>query len=219
MNMALAGLAVLIIGDSHIAATGFFNDPLHDALVDRGAVVNSFGVCGSSAANWVTPAPIVCGRGERHNRDPAVIQNSRERRGWALSELIDKYKPDLVVIELGDTMAGYGVTPELPRALITDQVEQLLMPIKAHNLACAWVGPPWGTEGGPYRKTYTRVKELSDLLLHIVAPCHYIDSLAFSRPGQWPTLDGVHLTSASNQQWDNDVVRSLVQIAAGLHRR
>ncbi len=206
---------MLIIGDSHIAATGFFNDALQDGLVGQGAVVHSYGVCGAAARDWVYPGPIMCGRGERHNGDPARMGTHRSLHGWSLADLIGQYHPNMVVVELGDTMAGYGVTPTLPRELIFDQVQLLLGPIKARQLPCVWIGPPWGTDGGQYKKTVARVKELSDYLAQIVTPCRYVNSLAFSRPGQWPTRDGLHLTNEAYQSWDNDIVRSIVQIATG----
>jgi hypothetical protein len=218
MNMALAGLVMLIVGDSHIAAAGFFNEPLQDALVSQGAQVHSFGVCGAAGSDWITPSPIVCGRGEKHNNQPAKIETQRDLRGWALPELIQRYNPNLVVIELGDTMAGYGVMPTLPRELIQDQVHNLLISVKARNLPCIWIGPPWGSEGGPYKKTYTRVKEESDYLSQIVAPCHYIDSLQFSQPGQWPTRDGIHLTMQGTEMWDKYLISSIDQIAQGMPR-
>jgi hypothetical protein len=212
---ALAGLVMLIIGDSHIAATGFFNDALHDGLLAEGAQVHSFRVCGAPARDWVSPRPLICGRGERHNTAPTQMGDGSGLHGWSLASLIAQYRPNFVVIELGDTMAGYGMTPTLPREIITTQVRELLAPVVAQHLPCIWIGPPWG-EGGPYKKTLARVKELSDFLSRIVAPCRYIDSLNFSRPGQWPTLDGVHLTIEATQVWDNDLVRSVVQIAAPL---
>jgi hypothetical protein len=216
--MALAGLAMLIIGDSHLASISWFNNALQDALVGQGASVNMFGVCNSGPSDWIIPSTIVCGRGERHDANPAVLSNQHTLRGWALSDLIKQYSPNLVVIELGDTMAGYGVTPRLPRDLIADQVEELLIPIKARNLPCIWIGPPWGTEGGPYKKTFGRVKEASDYLSQIVAPCHYVDSLKFSQPGQWPTRDGLHLTDQGTEAWDKYLVSSIDQIAQGLPR-
>ena len=218
MNMALAGFVMLIVGDSHIAATGFFNEALQDALVAQGAQVHSFGVCGAAAADWLNPVPIVCGRGEKHNAQPARIETQRDLRGWSLPLLLHRYNPNLVVVELGDTIAGYGILPTLPRDLIADQVHNLLIPIKARNLPCIWIGPPWGTEGGPYKKTFHRVKEVSDYLSQIVAPCRYVDSLKFSQPGQWPTRDGVHLTEQSTETWDKYLVSSIDQIAQGLPR-
>ena len=163
--------------------------------------------------------PIVCGRGEaKHNAAPSKIETQRGLRGWSLAALLNQYSPNLVVIELGDTIAGYGQTPTLPRDLIAEQVRELLDSVKARNLPCIWVGPPWGTEGGPYKKTYQRVKELSDYLSQVVAPCHYVDSLKFSQPGQWPTRDGLHLTEQGNEVWDKYLVSSIDQIAQGLPR-
>ncbi|HEX5319751.1 MAG TPA: SGNH/GDSL hydrolase family protein [Stellaceae bacterium] len=219
VNAALAGLVMLIVGDSHIAATSFFNDALQDALVSQGAAVHSFGVCGAAGADWINPAPIVCGRGERHNSEPARIDTQHNLRGWALPDLINKYKPNLVVIELGDTLAGYGVMPTLPRALIDEQVRELLIPIKSRNLPCIWIGPPWGTEGGPYKKTNARLKEVSDYLAQVVAPCKYIDSTQFSKPGEWPTRDGIHLTLQATRVWDNHLITSIDQIARQMPRR
>lgn len=219
MNAALAGLVILLIGDSHIAATGFFNNTLHDGLVAAGAAVHSFGVCNSAPSDWIRPTPLVCGRGERHGRDPAVIENGPTLRGWSLPMLIAQYNPNLVAIELGDNMAGYRETTSLPRAEIAAQVRQLLHPVEARNLPCVWIGPPWGTDGGLWQKTDTRVRQLSDYLSQIVSPCHYIDSLRFSAPGQWHTIDGVHLTATATRLWDNDLVSSIVQFAGGLPRQ
>lgn len=218
MSMALAGLVILIVGDSHIAATSFFNDPLQDALVGQGAQVHSFGVCAADASAWINPAPIVCGRGERHNGEPAKIATQPTLRGWALPELIGRYKPNLVIVELGDTLAGYGVMPTLPRPLIDEQVHELLIPIKARGLPCIWIGPPWGTDGGAYKKTNARVKEVSDYLAQVVAPCRYIDSLVAAPPGRWATRDGIHLTLQATADWDNYLVRSIDQIAETLPR-
>ena len=218
MKAALAGVVMLIIGDSHIATTEHFNNLLHDELLNQGASVHTFGVCNSSPDDWIVPATIVCGRGERHDAAPAIVRSEHWLRGWALPELIARYNPNLVVIELGDTMAGYGVAPELPRTRIAEQVWLLLESVRSRNLPCIWIGPPWGGEGGPYKKTYARVKELSGYLSQLVAPCRYIDSLRFSQPGQWPTRDGVHLTQDATRRWDADLVRSIDQIVAGQPR-
>jgi hypothetical protein len=140
-------------------------------------------------------------------------------RGWALPTLIATYHPIVVVVELGENLAQYGVPGDLPRDWIADEVRALLHPIQAANLACIWIGPTWGVEGGPYQKTYSRVKALSGYLSQVVAPCRYIDSLAFSRPGEWTTPDGVHLTAESARLWDDHLIGSIDQIVAALPRR
>jgi hypothetical protein len=218
VNGALAGLVILVIGDSHIAATGHFNNLLHEGLVAQGATVNTFGVCNSTPEDWITPNQLVCGRGERHDSGPAQMSDGQTLRGWSLAALIASYKPNLVVLEFGDTLAGYGAAPELPRDFIAKQVGDLLQPIKANKLGCIWIGPTWGTEGGAYKKTFTRVKAVSDLLAQIVAPCHYVNSLLSSRPGEWSTVDGVHLTASSTRLWDDFIIRSIDEIEAASRR-
>jgi lysophospholipase L1-like esterase len=216
MNGALAGLAILVIGDSHIAGMGQFNNLLHEGLVGQGAVVNTFGLCSSLPDDWLGPSESPCGRGERHEDGPAQLSKGGVAQGWLLPALIARYKPNLVVIEMGDTLAGYGAASELPKALIAKQVGDLLQPIKADKLSCVWIGPPWGTEGGTYKKTFARVKELSDYLSQIVTPCHYVNSLLASHPGEWPTIDGVHLTASSTRLWDDYILHSIDEIAPTL---
>ena len=218
MNAALAGLSILLIGDSHIASLGGFNNPLHEGLVSQGASVDSFGVCSSLPDDWINPAQLICGRGERHNASPPQMGSGANLNGWALPALIARYKPNVVVVEMGDTLAGYGAAADLPRDFITKQVNDLLQPIKAAKVGCIWIGPPWGTEGGQYKKTFARVKAVSDLLAQIVAPCRYIDSLQSSKPGEWPTIDGVHLTTGSTKLWDAYLIRSIDDIASTLPR-
>jgi lysophospholipase L1-like esterase len=218
MNGVLVGLAMLIIGDSHIAGFGRFNNALHEGLTAQGAAVDTFGVCGSIPSDWITPQQIICGRGERHNGELAKVTMDEKLRGWALPALIAQYKPNVVVVELGENLAEYGVTPTLPRDWISQEVSLLLQPIRSSKLPCIWVGPTWGTENGPTKKTFERVKQLSDYLSQIVTPCRYINSLAFSQPGEWATLDGVHLTANSTRLWDSDLIGSIDQIAAMLPR-
>ena len=105
------------------------------------------------------------------------------------------------------------MAPNLPRDWISSEIDELLLPIRAAKLPCIWVGPPWGNERGPYKKTFARVKELSDYSSQSVAPCRYINSLAFSQPGEWSTTDGVHLTPNSARLWDGKLIASIDEIA------
>ena len=209
IKSALAGLVVLIVGDSHIASKDFLLNSLNEALVNAGATVHSYGVCGSNAHDWIAKTTLGCGRGERHNEDEPVIDPNQQVKSWSLPDLIRRHHPNLVVIELGDNMAGYGVLPELPRDWIKTQVRALLQPIEARHLKCVWVGPPWGAEGGASNKTFARVKDLSGFLSGNVAPCRYIDSLRFSKPGEWATFDGEHLTPDSYRVWGADIARAI----------
>ena len=152
MKGILAGLVMLIIGDSHIAGYGRFNNTLHEELVGQGASVHTFGICGSIPSDWLLPHSIVCGRGERHNGDPAQISMDTKLHGWALPALISHYHPNVVVVELGENMAGYGVASDLPRDLIGGEVMGLARLIQSSGLPCIWIGPTWARKTGPITK-------------------------------------------------------------------
>lgn len=218
MKLALAGLIVLIVGDSHLASKDFLLASLHADLVEQGAIVHSFGVCGSSPHDWIAQTVMPCGRGERHNLEEAAIDKSPKVKTWSLPELLRRYHPDLLIVELGDNLGGYGILPALPREWIGPQVREMLAPVTARRLPCIWVGPPWGSEGGTSNKTFARVKELSDELARDVAPCRYINSLKFSQPGQWPTYDGEHLLPDSYRIWGADIANEVVKLVPALRR-
>ncbi|WP_429353369.1 hypothetical protein [Paraburkholderia sp. 32] len=56
------------------------------------------------------------------------------------------------------------------------------------------------------------MKQLSSFLAANVAPCQYIDSLTFSRPGEWATVDGQHLTTTGYKYWGTDIMKALVKL-------
>jgi hypothetical protein len=210
MNMALAGLTILVIGDSHMAGRDYLLTALHDQLEAQGANVSSYGMCGASAGDWIYKTTVSCGRGEHHGNQPPVFESNKVVPTWSLNDLIQQNHPNLVVVELADAMAAYGA--EFPRPWIYDQVRALTGRIKADNIACVWVGPIWGNPGPPYFKTEARVKEMSDFLAQNVAPCRYIDSTAFASPGQWPTTDGQHLTASGYRAWGADIAAAIVRL-------
>jgi hypothetical protein len=211
MNGALAGLVILVIGDSHMV---FMGSPLHEALEQQGAVVNTYGMCGAMAGDWLTRTTTQCSS-ERHDNGPAVLK-SRSSPSWLLTDLIAKDHPNLIVVELGDNMAGYGTLPQLPRDFIAGQVKEFLAPIKAQNLPCIWIGPPYGNESSLYHKTDLRLRELSQFLAQAVAPCSYVDTTSFARPGEWPTVDGEHLTPPSYHKWSIDITGAIVRLKGQL---
>ncbi len=213
MQTLLAGLAFLIVGDSHYATKDYLITTLQDNLMKGGAKVETFASCGMPAAAWVTPRPVACGTAQRINNGPVQENRTTKAISWSIDKLIDQYKPNVVVIGVGDPMAGYN-QKEMPRPWIRDNVEKLTARITAHNLPCIWIGPSWGKDGGPYSKTYTRVKEFSDYMATVVAPCTYVDSLTFSKPGEWPSFDGQHYTSEGYLKWGAALAPAIEQIVA-----
>ena len=217
INLALAGLVVLIIGDSHMASRGYLITTLHDDLEAQGATVHSYGLCGANAADWVYPSTELCGRAERHGKDGPRIE-SGAAPAWSINDLVALHHPNLIIVELGDTMAGYGQSA-LPQAWIWSQIKPLTERIKAYNIACIWVGPPWGSEGTRYHKSFARVKEMAEFLSRTVAPCTFVDSTEFSRPGEWPTIDGQHLTASGYRDWGKDIADAVVRSVEEKHQK
>jgi hypothetical protein len=211
MSAALAGLVILVLGDSHMVTRDSLLTYLHDGLAAHGAVVHSFGMCGAAAGDWMSSSMIACGRGEHHDKAPPVLVKGQPVPTWNINALIDQVHPNLVVVESADAMAAYGQA-ELPKAWIYNQVHGLATRIKARNVPCVWVGPIWGTEAPPAQKTVARVKEMSQFLSQSVAPCTFVDSTGAARPGELVAPDGEHLTASGYRIWGTYVAGRIAQL-------
>jgi hypothetical protein len=208
----LAGLTILMVGDSHLATPDYLISSLHDKLVQQGAKVHTLGVCGSNAGDWLKATPGTCGGAERRGSEKTVVLGSKAAT-VPINQMIAADKPDLVLIVMGDTMASY-TKPAFPKAWLWQQTTSFTKAIAATGTQCAWVGPNWGSEGGKYGKTYARVEMTSKFLAENVAPCSYIDSLKFSKPGQWATVDGQHLTAPGYKTWSENINKALLETPA-----
>lgn len=212
MNGALAGLVILVLGDSHMAGPSYLISSLHEALEAQGAQVDSYGMCGANADAWLEKTTVSCGRAERHDNQPTQASNGKQEYTWQIVDLLTKHHPNLVIVESADAMAGYG-SPQMPKPWIFDQTHALATRIKASGAACVWVGPVYGDVNSPYHKADDRVRELSQFLSQSVAPCVYIDSLKFvTNPREWPTTDGQHLTATGYRAWGADIANAVVNL-------
>jgi lysophospholipase L1-like esterase len=218
MNMMLAGLSILVLGDSHMAGHDYLLSSLHDALENQGANVHSYGMCGASAEAWLQKTTVSCGKGERHEKAAAITETGKQDYTWQISELLAKHHPNLVIVEAADAMGGYS-SPQLPKAWIYDQTHALASRIAASGASCIWVGPVYGNVNSPYHKADDRVRELSQFLSQSVAPCRYVDSLHFEPNPAWPTTDGQHLTAAGYKTWGQNIADTVVQLKGQLASR
>jgi len=115
-------------------------------------------------------------------------------------------------------MAAYS-KPDFPMAWAWQNVSALTADIATTGATCVWVGPPWGSEGGKYGKTFDRVELMSQFLGNNVAPCVYLDSLRLSKKGEWGTTDGQHLTLPAYKAWGTaiaDAIKTLPALAGQL---
>jgi hypothetical protein len=204
---ALAGLTLLVIGESHLTLNNYLREPLQKALLAQGAAhVHTVGACGASPGRFLKATQVDCGADQVDNK-PAVVLG-KEAKTTPITELIQKDKPDVVIVIMGDTMGSYD-KPTFPKTWAWQETTGLTKAIASTNTTCIWVGPAWGTEGGPYSKNNARTMELSKFLASNVAPCEYIDSLKFSKPGEWQTLDGEHFTQVGYAGWTKGIITAL----------
>ncbi len=201
-----------MLGDSHFASQGYLVTTLQDALLQQGARVVTEAACGAPSGVWTQDHVAPCGAAERVGSGPLHRHNGPNATVPAFGDLIAQYKPNLIVIGAGDTMGGYG-QPRFPSDWVESEVNAITLPIKAAGLACVWIGPGWGTEGGPYFKTYAGVRQINSFLSSHVAPCRYIDSTAFAQPGEWPTFDGQHYTQVGYAKWGRSIEAAIVALA------
>lgn len=207
----LAGLTLLVLGESHMSLQNHLTEPLNAALTQKGAIVHSIGACGASAGDWLIIKKVDCGA-ELKGTGKLLIKG-REATTTPIKDLIAKNKPDVVVLVIGDTMASYD-KPAFPKAWAWQSVTNLTKAISATGTKCVWVGPAWGKEGGMYKKNAQRTQLMSQFLAANVAPCTYVDSLKMSEPGQWVTTDGQHFTVAGYKAWGNAIADAMAKLPA-----
>ncbi|WP_033365427.1 hypothetical protein [Bordetella sp. FB-8] len=204
---ALLGLSLLVVGESHLSLSQYLREPLQKDLLAAGAAhVHSIGACGAPPGDWIKTTSVVCGA-DQVDRRPAVVLGT-EAHTTPIAQLIQADRPNLLVIVEGDTMGSYDKAA-FPKAWAWQQVTSLTKAVAATHTACVWVGPGWGNNGGQFAKSDDRVRELNAFLADNVAPCAYIDSTKFAKPGQWQTRDGEHYLMSGYASWAKDIVAAL----------
>lgn len=206
------GLSMVLIGGSHLASPGYLINSLHDELIQQGAKVYTLGVCGSQPSDWTKTTPSTCGAAERKGAERPKFYLGKSGNTRPITQIMAENQPDWVVVVMGDNFAGYKTGLEKQWAF--QEVSQLIGAItKNPRTHCAWVGPTWGRDGGPFGKTDAGVSTVSQFLSVNTKPCVYINSLDFSKPGQWPVeADGQHLKPDGYRLWGRAISRSLQQV-------
>lgn len=193
MQSVLMGLSLLVLGDSHFGMQNYLITTLQDEFIRRGAKVATYSACGSPPSIWLTVRVASCGTAQRVQSGAIAQQTGANAKTTPIDQLVSQNKPNMIVVAMADTIGGY-TRPQMPKEEIQEQVTALTDKIRSMNIPCLWVGPSWGTEGGPFMKTFARVDELNKYMATVVSPCTYVDSTKLSKPGAWPTFDGQHYT-------------------------
>jgi len=207
---ALAGLSLLIVGDSHVSAPGSLATTLHDALAAEGAAVYTAGVCAASPSHFLKGRSTTCGRVLRG--PDGKLSLKVKASAPKLEALLADHAPDHVIFVFGDNMGGYRMK-HLPRGFIETEVMAIVAALP-EGTGCSWMGPPWGEEGTAYRKTHARAAALNAALREASAPCHYIDVQAATGTGTIDTVDGLHPKPAGYRMWAEVASAALVHALA-----
>lgn len=207
---ALAGLTVLVIGDSHVAFPGSMQMSLHDLLLAEGAGVHTYGGCAMRPDGYYSGDAAVrtvsCGFGERHGGGEGQTLGG-EVVAPRVTDLLDRHAPDLVLIVMGDNLAAYG--REVPDDLIAEQAAALTGMLEA-GVPCFWAGPTWGADGPDFVKPDGDVRELARHLAGAVNPCTFLDGLALLTPEEADVRDGIHLTVEGYANWAEAIVDEML---------
>lgn len=203
---------ILMLGDSHFATQGYLATTLGDLLIAQGAKVQTEAACGAPVGIWVAGGIPSCGSAERVQSAPLKASPPDKGLVPSLATLVKQIQPNLIIVGSGDTMAGYS-QPVFPATYVEQQIRGFTLQIRALGIPCVWIGPGWGTEGGPYFKNYERAKVINAFLATHVAPCRYVDSQQFAAPGEWPTFDGQHYTAVGYQKWAAAIDEAITKLA------
>lgn len=205
MPPLLAGLTILMIGDSHLTFKNTLLAGMPEAFVAQGAKVVTYGLCSSKPEDWVDEKPInACGYTKRIGTEHITLSMNKDDAPPNIQSLVQQWHPDAVIVVFGDAMAGYSQS-QMPADWIKDQVHALVDNIGSAK--CIWVGPTWGRYNPRYGKTDARTVELAGFLEKETQPCHYIDSTKILSQNSITTEDGLHLTTEDYKKWSTALVK------------
>ncbi len=192
----LAGLTILMLGDSHFATQGYLVTTLQDALIQQGAKVVTEAACGAPAGVWTEAGSAPCGTAERVQSGPIKKDHTEARPRRPIDELIGRYHPNLDHHRVG---RHHGrLRPARPARPVDRRA--VSRPDAAH---------PGGQHA--LRLDRARLGHRGRALLQDLRPGAGAERLPraprwrpaatstrtkFAQPGEWPTFDGQHYTAA-----------------------
>jgi hypothetical protein len=225
---------VLMIGDS--LSVGPFGDSIQDFLVSTfsNAQVAYIAACGSSPEHWLQSEPQFvskCGYRLKNPKDPGKSEVGRFEDGKPpkpypvpkIETTLNYWKADLVIVQLGTNWFDVLAESQSEHALanldsILDQFARVIAKSPSHP-KLIWVTPP---DCYKFRKVQSLV---TSAIRRAGARNQFrvIDSSKMIQyePGK-SGGDGVHLASASAEEWAEKVkkqLRSMISIPASVSSR
>jgi hypothetical protein len=206
---------VLMIGDS-LSVSGF-GDVVREHLEQEFGRQNVafFASCGSSPENWLQSEPVFhtrCGYREKtpttdiyrdyHNgKKPPPVATPK------LETLIERYKPTIVIVQLGTNWMDQSLSDDHIRAVLDRFVSAVH---RGSTRKLVWIGPP---DSSRFSKVQNRIYRLIQQSVWRGDPV--IDSRRFTRYLVGKTGDdGVHYNRESGEAWARRVVANIDQVLA-----
>ncbi|MBY0518521.1 MAG: hypothetical protein K2P81_16535 [Bacteriovoracaceae bacterium] len=126
--------SVLFIGDSHsVGPFGWEMDRLIRTIPGVTQTA-SYASCGSIAQWWVTGKSTPCGYWEHQGHQAAISLKTGPTP--IFSDLLQKHKPSVVVVELSGNYMGYS------DSFSVDDMRAMAQKIKAIGAKCLWISTP-----------------------------------------------------------------------------
>ena len=194
---------VLHIGDSH--SVGVYGHTIDDLMRQTGATVSTTAVAGSNPTWFMNGTVGKCGYYSK-DENGKVVSPSDWRTPMQtplLQNMIDTYKPSVLVVSLGANMVGYS------ESSIRSQIDSICDKAKAAGCKIVWVGPPDSRS-----QDDNQVAKLYNVLQSEVAKYDgvVVDSRQYT---EYPSSggDGLHYSgtegTAKAKSWANSVMNAI----------
>ena len=225
---------VLQIGGSH--TVGAFGNSLYKELSLNSNVTSARSI-GLASANGIhysshdaAQRTLNYGYIDRPQMTAAAAQGTVDQ----LSTMLNKDKPDVLIVELADNFADYRESAPSD-AFVKNNIQKILGQIQASNSKpseCFWVGPTWtdwvdenglpvdnrkSTKEGKkigtfYKKSTLRAQQVASLIKNeISGKCTFIDSLKILDKTEVKTSDGIHCNQASGTLWGQEAYKEIAK--------
>jgi hypothetical protein len=194
---------VMFVGDSH--AYGKMGAVVEKRLasVSKRVIIQSS--CGSTPNTWLGKTgyeKTVCGYWKK---DGATEIRSKEHKTPKFKSELEKYKPQLTIVQLGTNIAA-GSNPLKSEG----SVIEMLTLIREARGECIWIGPP-DAESKVVSKE--KLKKTNEMLARLAKSydCQYIDSLlltVFPKENK----EGIHYPPKLSAEWGEKLSSKILSL-------
>jgi hypothetical protein len=202
-DLSLRNPRILFAGDSH--SYGKMGETLELELSKISTERSFMSSCGSSAATWLKKSgneKTVCGFWKKEgNFEIRQIKFNNPK----LEDEVDRFKPDVLIIQLGTNMAALK-NPINSR----DSIIELLNATTKKNVVCIWIGPPDANSNVVTRKKLEIVNQILKEETKKVS-CQFIDSLKLTA---FPikNTEGIHYPNSLSKEWGLKLNSEIIEI-------